>query len=307
MPDVTIEIPDALGGQRVDRVVAMVCDVARSTANELIADGAVRVDDQVVTRRSVKVEVAQTLAVVGVPEPAPPVTVHAESGIDFSIAYEDEYLVVIDKPAGLVVHPGAGNDTGTLAHGLVDRFLDIAGVGDAVRPGIVHRLDRDTSGLLVVARTAEVLDDLSAALRRRHVTRRYRALAWGHLAEPRGVIDAPIARSPREPTKMAVVVGGRPSRTRYEVVARYDEPVPLTQVVCRLETGRTHQIRVHLQGLGHAVVGDSRYGGARESFALGRQFLHAEHLAFEHPVTGETVAVDSPLPDDLRHVLDRLH
>jgi 23S rRNA pseudouridine1911/1915/1917 synthase len=222
------------------------------------------------------------------------------------VVHEDPHLLVVDKPAGMVVHPGAGNPTGTLVHGLLARYPEIAGVGEAFRPGIVHRLDRDTSGLLVVARTSEAHAALTDALRERAVTRRYRTLVWDHVSEPRGQVDAPIGRSAKDPTRMAVVVGGREARTTYEVVRRYDEPVAVTELVCHLETGRTHQIRVHLQAIGHPVVGDPRYAGARQSLPAPRQFLHAEHLAFDHPVTGEHVEADSPLPADLRAVLDRL-
>ena len=238
-----------------------------------------------------------------VPAAEPELTVEAEQGIELTVIHEDDDVLVIDKPAGLVVHPGAGNTTGTLVHGLLARYPELADVGDPIRPGIVHRLDRDTSGLMVVARTAPALEALGVAMRRRAITRRYRALAWGQVAEPRGLIDAPIARSPREPTRMAVVVGGREARTAYEVLARYDLPVEVTELRCVLETGRTHQIRVHLRALGHPVVGDPRYGGDRASLPVGRQFLHAEHLAFRHPLSGEQLAFDSPLPDDLAAAL----
>lgn len=301
MRTVSEALPDALDGERLDRVVAMVADVARAHASELVDDGAVSVDGAVVVKRSTRIRAGQTVSVV-LPETAdaPPVT--AEGSVPFEIVHEDEHLVVVDKPAGVVVHPGAGNESGTLAHGLLARYPEIADVGERERPGIVHRLDRDTSGLLVVARTAAALDSLREALAAREVTRVYRCLVWGHVEEAQGLIDAPIGRSPRDPTRMAVVVGGRESRTHYEVLERYSEPVEVTELRCRLETGRTHQIRVHLQALGHPVVGDSRYGGARESLPHHRQFLHAEHLAFAHPVSGEEVSVSSPLPADLARV-----
>lgn len=305
MSDFSAPLPDALDGERLDRVVAMLCDLPRSVAAELVDAGEVRVDGEVRTRRSTRLAEGQIVACT-VPAPPPPVTVQGEVDVDFAVAFEDEHLLVIDKPPGLVVHPGAGHSTGTLAHGLLSRYPDIEGIGEELRPGIVHRLDRDTSGLMVVARTAEALDVLGASMRSRTVTRRYRTLVWGHIDEPRGMVDAPIARSPREPTRMAVVVGGREARTTYEVVARYDQPAETTQLTCLLETGRTHQIRVHLQAIGHAVVGDTRYGGARQSLPAPRQFLHAEHLAFAHPATGEPLAFDSPLPPDLVDVLDRL-
>lgn len=298
-------LPEALAGERLDRVVAMLCDLPRSVAAELVDAREVRVDGEVQTRRSRRVVVGEVIS-LDVPEPPPEATVRADANVQFDVVHEDEHLLVIDKPAGLVVHPGSGNAEGTLVHGLLARYPEIATVGDAQRPGIVHRLDRDTSGLLVVARTAEAFDALSAAMRSRTVTRRYHTLVWGHLDEPRGMVDAPIARSPREPTRMAVVVGGRQARTRYEVVARYDQPAPVSELVCLLETGRTHQIRVHLQAIGHSVVGDTRYGGARQAVRAPRQFLHAEHLAFAHPVTDVAVAVDSALPPDLLDVLAAL-
>jgi 23S rRNA pseudouridine1911/1915/1917 synthase len=298
-------LPEVLAGERLDRVVAMLCDLPRSVAAELVDAGAVRVDGEVRIRRADRVEEGQVVS-LDVPDPAGDDVVVADPAVAIEVVHEDEHLVVVDKPAGLVVHPGSGNRTGTLVHGLLARYPEIAGVGEPFRPGIVHRLDRDTSGLLVIARTAEALEGLTDALRRRAVTRRYRTLVWGHLDEPRGQVDAPIGRSTREPTKMAVVVGGREARTGYEVVRRYTEPVPSTELVCTLETGRTHQIRVHLQAIGHPVVGDPRYGGARSTLPAPRQVLHAEQLAFDHPVTGGRIDAGSPLPADLAEVLARL-
>ena len=299
-------LPEALDGERIDRVVAMLCDLTRKTAGDLVDAGEVRVDGESVTRRATRVRTDEVVSLT-VPERAPEFTVTADASVEFPVVYEDDAVFVIDKPAGLVVHPGAGNPVGTLVHGLLARYPEIAGIGgDPIRPGIVHRLDRDTSGLLVVARTPDAREALTEALRARTVTRRYRTLAWGRVEEPHGLVDAPIARSPREPTRMAVVVGGKEARTEYEVLRRFDLPVPCTELRCRLETGRTHQIRVHLQAIGHPVVGDPRYGGNRQSLPAPRQFLHAEHLAFAHPVSGEPLAFDSPLPADLADVLDRL-
>ena len=305
MTDFDAALPESLAGERLDRVVAMLCEVPRSVAGDLIDAGEVRLDGEVRTRRADRVSEGQRLTLV-VPEAAAVPTVDADPSVDVVVVHEDPHVLVIDKPAGLVVHPGAGNPTGTLVHGLLARYPEIADVGEPFRPGIVHRLDRDTSGLLVVARTAEAHAGLTEALRDRTVTRRYRTLVWDHLAEPRGQVDAPIGRSTKDPTKMAVVVGGREARTTYEVVRRFDEPVATTELVCHLETGRTHQIRVHLKAIGHPVVGDPRYAGVRQSLPAPRQFLHAEHLAFRHPVTGEPVEADSDLPADLQAVLDRL-
>jgi 23S rRNA pseudouridine1911/1915/1917 synthase len=205
------------------------------------------------------------------------------------------------------VHPGAGNRDGTLVHGLVARYPDLAAVGEPQRPGIVHRLDKDTSGLLVVARTEVARAALVAALAARELDRRYLALVWGVPEAPQGLIDAPIGRSNREKTRMAVAAGGREARTRYEVVATYADPASLSLLRCRLETGRTHQIRVHLAAIGHAVVGDARYGGRHQPLAdVPRFFLHAEHLGFIHPTTGERLEFDSALPPDLESVRARL-
>ncbi|HEU5082962.1 MAG TPA: RluA family pseudouridine synthase [Acidimicrobiales bacterium] len=299
------ELPEALAGERLDRVVAMLCDLPRSVAGELVDAGEVRVDGQVRTRRADRLVEGQRLS-LELPDVAEGPAVVADASVEVVVVHEDPHLIVVDKPAGLVVHPGAGNPTGTLVHGLLARYPEMAEVGEPFRPGIVHRLDRDTSGLLVVARTAEAHAGLVDALRHRHVTRRYRTLVWDLVTEPRGQVDAPIGRSTKDPTRMAVVVGGREARTTYEVVRRFHEPVEATELVCHLETGRTHQIRVHLRAIGHPVVGDPRYGGARQSFAAPRQVLHAEHLAFAHPVTGERVEAHSDLPADLAEVLARL-
>jgi 23S rRNA pseudouridine1911/1915/1917 synthase len=190
--------------------------------------------------------------------------------------------------------------------GLLARFPELAGVGEPERPGIVHRLDKGTSGLLVVARTPAAYESLVEQLSSRTVERRYLALVWG-LPEPAtGLVDAPIGRSRRDPTRMSVSATGREARTRYEVQQRFTEPVGSSLIECRLETGRTHQIRVHLAAIGHPVVGDPRYRGARASFPTPRMFLHAHALAFDHPGTHERVTFTAPLPADLQGVLDRL-
>ena len=224
---------------------------------------------------------------------------------DDFIDIADDDVVVVDKPAGLVVHPGPGNETGTMLNGLLAAHPGMQGVGSAVRPGIVHRLDRGTSGLLVVALTQMAYDGLVAQLADRSMGRRYLALAWGRFDEREGVVDAPIGRSPRDRTRMAVVTAGREARTGYEVQRWWAIP-EVSLVTCRLETGRTHQIRVHMSAIGHPLVGDGTYGGSRAGLDPGRPFLHAEHLAFDHPTTGERLAFDSPLPDDLTGLLDDL-
>lgn len=299
------EIPAALVGERLDRVVAMITQLTRATAGGLVDDGAVRLDGATIRNRSRKVVAGQVLE-VDVPELRPQRAVLADPDVEFAVTYEDEHVIVVDKPPHLVVHPGAGNDAGTLVSGLLARYPEIAEVGEASRPGIVHRLDSGTSGLVVVARSTTAYPSLVEQLQRRDVERQYVAVVLGHIETNQGVIDAPIGRSGGDRTRMAVSADGRDARTRYVVEKRYTEPVPLSLVECRLETGRTHQIRVHLAAIGHPVAGDTRYGGSRPAIELGRPFLHARRLAFDHPVNGERLAFESPLPLDLQVFLDGL-
>ena len=296
------EIPEALAGERLDRCVALLADVSRSAASRLIAEGAVRVDGAVVTSGSTRLGTGQRLSAPR-PEPVDP-RPEPDPTVEFRVAYEDDHVVVVDKPAGLVVHPGAGHTTGTLVHGLVHRYPELAAVGEPHRPGVVHRLDRGTSGLLVVARTSEAHTGLVEQMAAHEPDRVYVALVWGTPESDRGTIDAPIGRSTRHPTRMTVTERGRPAVTHYTVERRYGEPRPVALVRCRLETGRTHQIRVHLRAIGHPVVGDRDYDGGRPGLDPGRPFLHAAELRFRHPVTGEAVAVESPLPPELTAVLD---
>jgi 23S rRNA pseudouridine1911/1915/1917 synthase len=297
-------VPDALDGERLDRVVAMVTGESRAAVRALVEAGAVRVDGVVSGGPAERVR-AGGVVEVDVPAATSSGSVAADPVVDVPVVHADDHVIVVDKPAGLVVHPGAGRADGTLVQGILARFPEVAAVGDPARPGIVHRLDRGTSGLLVVAHSPEAYDDLVDQLGHRRVTREYLALVWGRPEAPVGLVDAPIGRSAREPTRM-VSNRGREARTGYEVVESHDEPEVTALVRCHLETGRTHQIRVHLAAIGHPVVGDERYGGDRPAIALDRPFLHATHLAFAHPISGEELAFDSPLPPDLSAVLDRL-
>lgn len=300
------EVPEALAGERVDRVVSMLTGRSRAEVAELVEAGAVLVDGEPVTSRSTRLRVGQIVEAAA-PEPDLDAEMEPEPDLVVPIVHADEHLLVIDKPAGLVVHPGAGQRRGTLVHALLASYPEIRGVGgDPARPGIVHRLDKGTSGLLLVARTQTAHEGLVSALAARAVHRRYRTLVWGTVASPRGLIDAPIGRSTREPTRMAVVERGKEARTRYEVRASYHDPVEATELACTLETGRTHQIRVHLRSIGHPVVGDLRYEGARQSLPIDRPFLHAEQLELDHPVTGAPLSFESTLPADLVEVLSRL-
>jgi len=303
---VTVTVPALLDGVRVDRAVALLTGVSRARATELVASGAVRLDGRVVMARQTPLTGGAALE-IDLP-PDAPVGLDAEPDVEPGVLHADDDVIVVDKPAGLVVHPGAGRAHGTLAAGLLARFGDLAdlpaaGFGDPLRPGIVHRLDRGTSGLLVVARSPRAFESLTEQLAERTVGRRYVALVHGHVAEARGVVEAPIGRAVRQPTKMTVSMGGRAATTAYEVLTRGSGAEPTTLLALRLETGRTHQIRVHMAAIGHPVVGDERYGRPDAALGRGRHFLHAARLAFEHPADGP-VAWRSPLPADLAARLD---
>ena len=300
-------IPEALDGERLDRVVAMVTGASRAEASELVASSRVRVGGDVVTARAHRVHAGDVVGVEVAPAgDATGDRLAPEADVAVDVVYADDDLLVIDKPVGLVVHPGAGNAHGTLVQGLLARYPELADVGQPDRPGIVHRLDKGTSGLLLVARSSRAYDALIRQLAAHEVERRYLALVWGAFDALSGMVDAPIGRSAREPTRMAVSTRGKEARTHYEVMATYDDPVVVTLLECRLETGRTHQIRVHLSAIGHPVVGDARYRGARASFPFDRPWLHAAALRLRHPVTGEQLAFDAPLPEDLRGSLEQL-
>jgi 23S rRNA pseudouridine1911/1915/1917 synthase len=298
---ITFPVPATLAGERVDRAVALLTGWSRADVAVLIEAGAVRVGGQPVAK-SRRLAEGDEVEVEGEPEAdAPP----KPEPVDFPVVHADDDLVVLVKPAGLVVHPGAGHEEGTLASGLLHRFPEIASVGDPMRPGIVHRLDRDTSGLMVVARSARAYDVLVEALAAREIERRYLALAWGRFDAKRGTIDAPIGRSATRRTRMAVREAGKEARTGYEVNEQYEHPV-CALLECKLETGRTHQIRVHLAAIGHPIVGDGTYGGDRNPLQPGRPFLHAHALALAHPVTRERLEFTDPLPPELLAVLRAL-
>ncbi len=313
-------VPAALDAERVDRVVSFLAGVPRAQAASIVDGGGVSIAGRPVVSRSRRVVTGEVVEIV-LPEPPPGLLPDPTVAVD--VVFADDTVFVVDKPAGLVVHPGAGNRGGTLVNGLLARFPDLGAHRwpDADRPGIVHRLDKGTSGLLMVARTPAALESLTAQLAARTVERSYLALVWGAVEAGAGVVDAPIARSPADPTRMSVRADGRRAVTGYEVVSRWERPQPTTLVRCRLETGRTHQIRVHLAAIGHPVVGDTRYRERRPtdvtgrghrgqamtaSLDPGRPFLHAAVLGFAHPVSGEALRFESPLPPDLRAVLDAL-
>jgi 23S rRNA pseudouridine1911/1915/1917 synthase len=295
---ITEIVPSALAGERLDRVVSLMADISRAVAAQLVADGGVEVDGR--PERSGKIRLVEGQVVMvdegRIPSQGAPA---ADVDVEFRVVHTDEWVIVVDKPAGLVVHPGAGNTEGTLVNGLLARFPDLAGVGEAHRPGIVHRLDAGSTGLLVVARTATAHEHLVEQFADHSATRQYVALVWGHPEAPHGIIDAPLGRSRRDPLKMAVVADGRPARTEYRVVSRHRAPAECALLECTLETGRTHQIRVHLASIGHPLIGDPWYGQRRPTLGLGRPFLHAARLEFDHPAGTGRAVFESPLAPDL--------
>jgi len=292
---VLVRVPDEAAGSRLDRFLAGLPAVGtRAAAEALIAAGGVTVEGE--TRaKSHRLAGGEEVAFEP-PEPAPGL---AAEPIDVPFAYEDEHLIVVDKPAGLVVHPGAGRSSGTLVHALYGR---IAGGEDPERPGIVHRLDRDTSGLMVVARGEEAYRGLQELVRSRELERTYLALVRGRPRSRRGTVEAPIGRDRFEPTRQSLdSETPRDAVTHFELEHVFAEHALLR---VRLETGRMHQIRVHLAAIDLPVVGDPVYGVPADG--LDRQFLHATALAFTHPLTGARLELESPLPPDLRRFLDAL-
>lgn len=287
----TVDVADA--GARIDRVLARWLDEPRARSQARLAGGQVTVDGTPVAK-SVRLRAGQRVTVQPAPPPLPP-----PLAPPVPVRYEDADLAVVAKPAGLVVHAGAGVRGPTLVDALRAAGMPLAPADTPERPGIVHRLDRGTSGLLVVAKSARAREGLIASFQRREVGREYWALVEGVPDPPRATIDAPLARSKANRTRFAVDPAGRPAVTHYDVVAVHG---PAAELSVRLETGRTHQVRVHLAAVGHPVLGDRTYGasalGARAG--LDRPALHAARLTLDHPVTGERVAVAEPLPDELR-------
>lgn len=288
---------------RLDVLVSQQLDISRNQAATFIANGHVLVDGRR-EKASYRAQAGEEIAVT----PPPPVSreVVGEQ-IPLVIRHEDDDIVVIDKPAGMVVHPAPGNWSGTLVNALKGRGAPLSSTGDPTREGIVHRLDKETSGLLLVAKTDRAHRVLGEALAQRRISRRYAVMCWGHLTEEQITVDRPIARDPGDRKRMAVVAGGKPAKTTFVRLARFD---PGELLRAHLYTGRTHQIRIHLASIGHPVIGDDTYGGGggRKLVSLPpkRHFLHAAWLVFKHPVTGVEIDVRSPLPEDLRTALVRV-
>lgn len=295
-------VPPERAGERLDLVLAQLSGQSRTQAATLIATQRVTVNGRQ-ERASFRVEGGETLA-LEIPEP-PGREVLAED-IPLTVVHEDADIVVVDKPAGMVVHPAPGNWSGTLVNALLGRGQGLAEGGAPERAGLVHRLDKETSGLLVVAKSERAHRVLSKAIAARAVKRRYACVAWGHLDTDRLSVDKPLARDPNDRTRMAVRAEGRAARTDFTRLARFDS-VDLLRA--ELHTGRTHQIRVHLASIGHPVAGDDTYGGGGGRRLLDlppkRHFLHAAWLVFTHPVSGQVMDLRSPLPEDLRRSLAR--
>ena len=279
-------------------MIAVLAGISRSAATKLIEGGGVLAGGHPVSGRD-RLEAG---VAISYPEPPQPDGLQPEAAVSFVVRYEDDYLAVVDKPAGVVVHPGAGRETGTLASGVLARWPEIRGVGESDRWGIVHRLDRETSGLLLIAKRQATHEALQAAIAERRVTRRYYALVHGRPAMSTGTIDAPIGRDPSRATRMMVTAEGRPARTHYTLESAWGDRASLLDV--SLETGRTHQIRVHLASIGHPVFDDRAYGKGGAPSGAGRLWLHAHHLELDHPVTGDRLLVDAPLPAELVESLD---
>jgi len=335
-----LKIPPALDGERIDRAIALLAGLTRSQSSRLVTGGCARIAGEPVLLPSRRLRAGETLEVdleaanlkampkeweAGGMHPASeqgntvhPASEPSEQGNSLPagfprarVVYSDADVVVVDKPAGLVVHPGAGNPRGTLVDQLVELFPDILDAGpDHQRPGIVQRLDKGTSGLLVVARTAPARAALTSQLSRRTADRRYLAVVHGRMEEDEGAIEAPLGRSPSRRVKMAVVQGGRPARTQYSVRSSVIEPIASALVACKLETGRTHQVRAHFAAIGHPLLADEQYAAAsliattrRVLPDLRRPWLHAGLLGFAHPATGEAMRFTAPLPADLSTTL----
>jgi len=303
-PDQIIKIQVDRFASRLDQFLAgTIPHLSRAQIQKLIRQGRVRLAGQRVTRPSLRVQPGDWITVQ---LPQPPAAALQPEAMPLDLVFEDDVLVVINKPAGLVVHPAQGHTGGTLVNALLARYPELAAMvqtGAADRPGIVHRLDRDTSGLIIVARTPAALHHLRRQFKARTVEKTYLALVFGRPESPAGLIDVPLGRHPRHRQKFAPRTDGKPARTSYHLQEDFGR---YSLLEIGLETGRTHQIRVHLAWLGCPVVGDTVYGRRKNALGLKRQFLHAWRLRFVHPRTDEPVAFEAPLDNGLQAVLDRL-
>lgn len=295
---IELAVDGAGAGMRLDKFLSENSSLSRSYAAKLASDGMVKVNGAYVDKKH-KLSPGDIIT-AELPEPE---ALEAEpQDIPLDIVYEDDSLIVVNKPQGMVVHPAPGNPDGTLVNGLL-YHCRLSGINGVIRPGIVHRIDKDTSGLLVVAKTDAAHEQLSAQLKERKALRQYRCIVNGNIKNDDGTIDAPIGRNPNDRKKMAVVCGGRRAVTHYRVLERFGR---YTYVECTLETGRTHQIRVHMAHIGHSIVGDPVYGSKKEQFKTNGQLLHAKTIGFVHPETNELMRFDSELPGYFEEILKKL-
>ena len=301
MEPIRLRASEESKNQRLDAFLASsLAGLTRSQATQLIESGEVAVNGRAVSK-SYKLAGGEDIAVT-LPEPEPVEAVPQDIPLD--VVYEDADVIVVNKPSGMVVHPAPGHPDGTLVNALLYHCAGtLSGIGGALRPGIVHRIDRDTSGLIIAAKNDAAHQYLSAQLADHTLARTYECIVVGALREDRGTVDAPIARHPTDRKRMAVVAGGREAVTHWEVIARYPG---YTHVRCRLETGRTHQIRVHMAYIGHPILGDTVYGAKKEVPGLTGQCLHAVGLRFLHPRTHEVMELSCPLPEEFTRMLQKI-
>jgi len=299
MTVVSITIEQENAGERIDKALSTIQEEwSRSQISNWITDGIIKVNGEDV-KAKYKVKAGDVID-VDVPDPENLEVIPED--LDLEIIYEDKDVLVVNKPKGMVVHPAPGHLTGTLVNGLMHHCQDLSGINGVLRPGIVHRIDKDTSGLLMVAKSDHAHHSLVEQLVNKTVTRKYTALVHGHIAHDKGTIDAPIGRDPKDRQKQAVVDNGKNAVTHFSVMERLGN---YTLVECRLETGRTHQIRVHMNYIGYPLVGDPKYG-PKKTIDFGGQVLHAGVLGFVHPVTEEYLEFEVPLPDDYTALLEEL-
>jgi len=309
-----VRIEASVVGQRLDKAVAELTDLSRSLANEQIKDGRILVNGQA---KKAKYAVKEG-DVISYELPEPEVVEYVAEDIPLEIVYQDEDVAVVNKPQGMVVHPSAGHTSSTLVNALMYHIQDLSGINGVLRPGIVHRIDKDTSGLLMIAKNDQAHVALADELKDKKSLRKYWAIVHGNLPNDRGVIEAPIGRSEKDRKKQAVTAKGKPALTRFQVLERFGD---YSLVELQLETGRTHQIRAHMKHIGHPMFGDERYGGTeilrgersstykayiQNCFKLcPRQALHARTLGFVHPTTGQQMDFTSPMPQDMEQLLDK--
>lgn len=292
-------IPDEQAGERIDKVLSSLnADWSRTQVQQWIKEGNVLVNGQT-PKTNYKCSADDKIE-ISIPEPEELDVVPEK--MDLDIYYEDQDVLVVNKPKGMVVHPVAGHGTGTLVNGLMAHCKDLSGINGVMRPGIVHRIDKDTSGLLMVAKNDMAHESLVNQLMNKTVTRKYRAIVHGIIPHDYGTIDAPIARDPKDRQSMSVVDNGKHAVTHFQVLERFKD---FTLVECQLETGRTHQIRVHMKYIGFPLAGDPKYG-PRKTLDIGGQALHAGVLGFKHPRSGEYLEFEAPAPDYFKELVDNL-